>query len=266
MSFDELFDKMYECMVWLICMDARELIMNLGFSEKAARVYVASLELGEATVQELAKQSKLKRTTVYYVLSELTERGALLLTKRNKKWYYLPAEPREVIKRSRERFSETEAMIEVLESRKHAIYPRPRIYFLYGPMGFKQIWDMVFKSKEKEFLITTSGESFLDYVKEKYIIDEIIRAKRKLGITSRQLIVDSPYARKIVAKDKRENRVSKLLSARYKLPFSEVICKEFVAFASPRYDNVLLAIENETFATTRRHMFNMLWDALPIIK
>ena len=54
------------------------ILKNLGLSEKAAQVYLASLELGEAPVQKLAERAGLKRTTVYYVLEELVAFFALL--------------------------------------------------------------------------------------------------------------------------------------------------------------------------------------------
>ena len=66
---------------------------------------------------------------------------------------------------------------------------------------------MFLKTKTKEYRIITQGENFLDYVKEKYIVDEIIAKKRRLSVLSKQLISDSAYARKIMAKDTKENRV-----------------------------------------------------------
>ena len=62
-------------------------LQNIGLSEKGANVYLASLKLGEATVLSLAKHSGVKRTSIYYVLSELKELGALSETKRQKKIY-----------------------------------------------------------------------------------------------------------------------------------------------------------------------------------
>ena len=50
----------------------QKILHNVGFSDKAALLYLAALELGEATVKELAKRAKVKRTTVYYLLEELT--------------------------------------------------------------------------------------------------------------------------------------------------------------------------------------------------
>lgn len=239
-----------------------QLIKNLGLSDKAAKVYLACLELGEATVQDLARRAKLKRTTIYYTLEELKDTGAIFQTKRNKKIYFLPEEPANLLKHVRERVWEVERSIHVLEEKKHAVFRKPRLYFLYGPSGFKHVWDMIFQSKQKEYRIITEGVNFLDFVKERYILEEIIKNKKALGISSKQLIVDSEYAREIVEKDAQENRRSKILPAKYQLPFTEVITKEFVAFISPRWDNTLFVVENEAFAQTRLAAFEMLWEKM----
>jgi len=100
-------------------------------------------------------------------------------------------------------------------------------------------------------------------LKEKYILEEIIQKKKRLGIKSRQLISDSGYGRQIVAKDKEENRISKFLPPEHPILFTEVICAEFVAFISPRFDNTLFVVENERFAETRKGIFEITWRALP---
>ncbi len=238
-------------------------LTNIGLSEKAAKVYLAALTLGEATVLSLSKHADVKRTSIYYVLEELKQLGALVETKRQKKVYYLPTEPKDVIKRIREKIFEAEDLVTSLEGLKHSIYKKPRVYFLYGPSGFKKIWDMVFMSKDREFRIITEGKGFLDFVREKYILEDIIKNKKHMNISSRQLISDSPYARQIISKDKAENRKSKLLPRGYSIPFTEIICSEFVAFISPRFDDTLFVVENERFAETRKSIFEITWESLP---
>ncbi len=244
-------------------MELAETLKNIGLSDKAARLYISSLEMGEATVQDLSRHSGIKRTSIYYVLKELAASGALIASRRGHKLYYMAQEPRAFLKHTRERLTDLEESIDTLEEHKHPVSHRPRVDFLYGPAGFKQVWDMLFALAPEEYFIITNGEDFLDFVKEKYIVKEIISTKRKLGIVSRQLITDSPYAREIVAKDMSENRTSKLLSPRYPLHFTEIICDEFVAFISPRTDNLIIVIENETFAKTRASPFHILWNTLP---
>lgn len=238
-------------------------ISNLGFSKTEARVYLSALELGESTIQEISKHSKIKRTSLYYILEKLNKESVILATKRNKKTLYVASSPKELMKRTREKLMEFENLVDEIEDRKHAVFHKPRVYFLYGSPGFKHIWQMIFDSNCKEFRIITEGSNFLDFVREKYIIDEIIKSKKVLGIKSRQLIVDSLYARKLVKNDKEQNRESKLLPQDTKIPFTEIITDQFAAFISPRWDNFLFVTENDSFVKTRQSMFDLIWKVLP---
>lgn len=237
------------------------IIHSLGLSSKAADIYAAALQCGEATVQQLAAASGIKRTTIYYILNELLDEGALIEIRRNKRMHYIAENPSTLLQRMQERLSDAEEGIMNAPTAKGS-YRQPRLYFLYGPAGFKRIWDMIFSSRSKEFRITTDASSFTDFVREKYILETIIKKKRELGISSRQIITDTPYNRKIVAKDARENRVSKLLPARVKIPFTELISEEFVAMISPRWDNVLFVVADEEFCKTRAALFETLWEKL----
>lgn len=242
--------------------DLAEVIKNLGLTTKAARIYLAALELGEATVQELAQKSRLKRTTLYYILDELIEAGALIYTKVGKKNYYVPERPQNLLKRAKERIANFEESLQLLEGKMGEKHKKPRVYFLYGSSGFKQVWDIILSTKEKEYRIITQGESFLGYVREKYIIDEIIAQKKKGNVSSRQLISDSIYARKIIAKDSQENRTSKLLPPSHKLPFTEIITESLVAFISPKFDNMIFVVEDIYFSQTRKSIFETLWNLI----
>lgn len=242
--------------------DLVEITKNLGLTTKAAKIYLAALELGEASVQQLAQKARIKRTTLYYVLDELVEAGALICTKMGKKIYYVPEQPAILLKNAKEKILNFEESLKILEDKAGRINKKPRVYFLYGSAGFKQAWDMILNTKEKEYRIITGGENFLDYVKERYIIDEIIAKKKRLGVLSKQLITASAYARQIIAKDSRENRVSKLLPPIYKLPFTEIITESLVAFISPRFSNMIFIVENDSFSRTRRSVFEILWYSI----
>lgn len=50
-------------------------LMELGLSEKEAKLYLLLLQLGNSPVSPLAKRAELKRVTVYSVLEVLVERG-----------------------------------------------------------------------------------------------------------------------------------------------------------------------------------------------
>ncbi len=50
-------------------------LQNLGFSEKEVDIYTALLELGVASYTDLAKASRIKRTTLYTIVQSMEERG-----------------------------------------------------------------------------------------------------------------------------------------------------------------------------------------------
>lgn len=114
---------------------------------------------------------------------------------------------------ARGRLGDFEESLPEFEEMRDKAFSRPRTYFLSGVEGFKKVWDAIFTSKSKEYCIITQGENFLDYVKEKYILNEII--------------ADS-----------------------------------LVAFISSRYENTILLIENESFARSRRSLFDIVWNVV----
>ena len=238
-------------------------LKSIGLSTKASRIYRSAFALGQSTVLSLSTHSGIKRTTIYYILDELIDAGALFPIREGKKIYYQAEDPRKLLEEVREALTETDneqnADIAIYA---HSKFKKPRIYFLEGLHGFKKIWDMVFKSKNSTYRIITNGESFLDFVKEKYIIDHIISTKRQRGVQSKQIIVDSAYARSIVAKDKTENRQSRFLPTTCKLSFTEIITETFTAFISARRDNTLFVVENEEFSRTRQVIFDDMWERL----
>lgn len=238
-------------------------IQNLGLSEKAAKVYLAALEGGEQTIQQLAKNSGLKRTTIYYTIEELLKCGSILEINRRKKTYFQAESLVKTLKRAKERVSEFEDSLPILEQHTLNKFHKPQTYLLQGDVGFKQIWEKVLESGDKEFLIITEAINFLDIVKEKYIIEEIIQKKKQLGIKSRQLIKKSFYSDKIIAKDKSENRISKILPAGLNFPYTEIICQNFTAFISPKWENLMLVVESHNFSQTQKSLFECLWQTLP---
>ena len=52
-------------------------LKEFGLTSNESKTYLAALELGQTTVQELGKKAKIKRTTVYTTLEGLKQKGEL---------------------------------------------------------------------------------------------------------------------------------------------------------------------------------------------
>ncbi len=54
-----------------------KLLINLGLTETEARVYLAGITLGPATVSSIAQKANVKRTTVYPAIRTLKKKGLM---------------------------------------------------------------------------------------------------------------------------------------------------------------------------------------------
>src|SRR3989344_3107999 len=73
-------------------------LKDLGLSEKEAKVYVAALEIGRATADQLAKHAKIVRPTTYLQIKSLMDKGLMSTYEEGKKTYFAPESP-ELLKR-----------------------------------------------------------------------------------------------------------------------------------------------------------------------
>lgn len=72
-------------------------LIYLGFSEKEARVYLASLESGSASVADIAERAGVKRSTAYVMLKSLAARGLVGPAENGKKSDVCALHPQRVL-------------------------------------------------------------------------------------------------------------------------------------------------------------------------
>ena len=72
-------------------------IQSLGLNEKEAKVYLASLELGQATVQKISMKAGIKRPTTYFIIENLMERGLMSSYYQGKKQLFMAERPERIL-------------------------------------------------------------------------------------------------------------------------------------------------------------------------
>lgn len=231
-----------------------------GLDDKEVKVYLAGLELGSSTVLELSRRTELPRTTLYPILERLVRQGVFRLGKEKKTTVYIVEPPDELERTMGERqklFTKTLPLLHVL---KDTVDEGPGVTIYEGTDGFKRLWKQIFQSGVKEYRLITTGVGLLDYVKEHYIIKQLIAQRLKRGIKSRQLIPMTRDARKIVEKDKEELRESRFLPSGVVLPASALIFDGQVAFITTRKENTMIILASGDIATTYQTLFDLIWD------
>ena len=86
--------------------DLVERLVEIGFTEYEAKAYVALLRLGPASGYQVAKESRVPRSTIYEVLAKLVMRGAVLTQSFAEQVRYVPVPPDRFLSRMRREFED----------------------------------------------------------------------------------------------------------------------------------------------------------------
>ena len=117
-------------------------LQEFGLSDKEARVYLAALELGTSTIQELSQKSNVNRATTYIQVEALLKRGLLSTVDKNKKSVFIAERPDRLLsildeqkQKIENKHDRIKKLIPDFEALYNVIGDRPRVRFFEGSVG-----------------------------------------------------------------------------------------------------------------------------------
>ena len=241
-------------------------LQKLGLKEKEAWIYLALLELGNASaVATIAKKAAVNRTTAYDVLSTLEQKGIIIskLSRKNRYYEALPTSKlvsflKEQSMRFAELANEAQEMLPELNAHYRPQTSRPRIYFYEGEEGLIRVYEETLTSSE-EILAYASDQAnqkavpwyFPNYYKR--------RAAKKIPI--RALFPDTPKDRERHKLDRAELRRSRLLPKKI-LDFSpEINFFDNKIMIADWKEKLGIIIESEEIVKVFKQTFELAWEA-----
>ncbi|PLX27003.1 hypothetical protein C0583_05435 [Candidatus Parcubacteria bacterium] len=238
-------------------MDYKELTY-LGLSEKEAKVYLASLELGSSTVQKISQKAKVNRATTYVVIEALINKGMMSQYTEGKKQYFVAESPEKLSLLFREQAMEIQRKHEYLDK----ILPQlrglnsdkkdgPVVRYFEGKEGMRAIAEEIFVNDNKgkirmiysyDLLVDMFGE---DEIKE-------MRKKRQSKQIKAEIITNDEQNR--LETDASVYRVS---TDKNKITSDVAIFGDRVRIISQKGKQSGLVIENKEIANTLKTLFDL---------
>ncbi len=237
-------------------MTNEQLLQKVGFSQNEAKVYLAALEAGTASAQEIAKKAGLQRTTTYSVLGYLVDRGVVGKVKIGKKTRYKAEPPDKILSHLHDLEREIKKKLPELEALYNTGDTKPRILFFEGKKAIQAVYDDTLREKPDEIL-EWNTDAYFDspHVDPAYIAKRMqlnIKAKRIAGSGSR-------WHTKHKAYDKAELAETIIVPRDQFWPQIEVnIYNDKVAFMSYA-DNFSVIIESKAIAQAMRQAYFLSW-------
>lgn len=241
-----------------------DLLENIGYSPKKSKIYLAILELGEASILDIARKTGIKRTTVYNLIPELMADGIVQSgIKKTKRFFYID-DPRslkagldlkiQLLERSLPQFA---ALQTILPS-------KPKITYFEGLGGAREILaDTITSCNPGDTILDYAGLTDFDKLVPESFAEDYIRQRVAKKIRVRGIAPDSPLAREWQKNDVKELREIKIIPGKdFTFAADAEIYANKVSFISFKENFMGVIIESPEIHQLHRMSFELLWGLL----
>ncbi|MEI7452221.1 MAG: helix-turn-helix domain-containing protein [Candidatus Falkowbacteria bacterium] len=238
-------------------------LIELGFSDKEAGVYLALLELGPATTTEISRNAKINRTTGYDILESLVSEGLINPIGETKVQKFVAENPEKVIsflenriRQSQEKLKQAYLLLPELLS-VYNIKEKPKVKFYEGLERVKEAYEDTLTA-QNEILGYAVGADAFEAVGEEYL-RKYFKKRVERRIKIRLIAPDDLDSLKVIAKDKEELRES-LVVPRNKFYFStETNIYNNKILTISWKEKFAVIIESQEIADAQRNVFELAW-------
>jgi len=99
-------------------MNSKEILSEIGLTQRESKVYLALLELGSITTGPIVKKSGVPNSKIYEILESLQNKGLVSWIIKGKTKYFQASNPKKILTIFKEKEKEIENLIPILESKQ----------------------------------------------------------------------------------------------------------------------------------------------------
>jgi len=237
-------------------------LLEIGFTDKEAGVYLALLEMGPSTVAEIGRQAKINRTTGYDIVEMLCSKGLANALAEGTVKKYVAEDPEKIIALFQDKFQEAKAQFEAskkLLPELKSIFQKtekPKVKFYEGKEEMKQAFEETLTAKET---IVAYGSEAMDEALPDYT-DKYIKLRVAKGIHAKGIVPNNPKIQKFLSKNKEQLRETRSVPAnKFNIDIEIDIFDNKVVIASWK-ENLAIIIESQKIADAQKKIFELAWE------
>lgn len=242
-------------------MNPETILKGIGLSDKESAVYLAALELGQASVLRIAQKAGVKRPTAYITLAALGEKGFVEAIPKGATTLYQAVDPEKIHERFQKKIKAFGVILPELRSILNAAPGKPRVRFYEGRKSITALYENEI-SRGGDIIAVVSIQKIRDMISPEKLIG-FTHLMKANGTTIRDILEDSPEAREYV---KEKNRLclgeSKFLPADMNFEIDMLVYGTTVAMVSPK-TLIAVVIEDVGISGAHRKLLEALWISLP---
>lgn len=242
-------------------MDISAVLQENWFTDKEAKIYLSTLELGNAPASSIARHCGENRITVYTILKDLTKRGIVSEITRDKVKYYIALNPKQLIALQNKKAKKLEWLLPELLAINNDNINKPKVYYYEWFEWLKKVYEdhLVSKKPLLSFLwVSEIEESFKNYLYNDFL------PRRVEAKVYAKVIVPAEKDNKIYAvKDTKNLKETLVLNSPLFNTDNEIVIywesKVSISMFS-KNEMSWLIIDSKTLHDTLASIFNLTWE------
>lgn len=241
----------------------RNIFRGMGLEDKEIDVYLTLIPLKSAPVSIIAKASKQPRTSIYFILDKLQEKGFVSEVESGKITQYVAEPPEKLINHAQEmqtKFHRIEQQIHdalpFLSSLVSPMATTPKVTLLHGIDGMKKTYREVFSQTfiglyNPQLMYDTFGMTTTEYLFQ----------KKKIFLKGRDLVVDGPALERLIQDHPPTGELDyRILPSGTTFHSDAIVYGDHVALFAYDHQHTIVRIENKQIADMIRSWFEALWQ------
>lgn len=242
-------------------MTTNELLSKLGLDEREAEIYLCLLELGSQLPQHIARNTGIKRTTLYEIFPEMIKNGFISEIKIGRRRVFQATSPDHLFNEYERKYKEIKGNIAELTSIYRMQGLRPKIEVYEGFEGMKKLYGRTLETRDtiKSFVSPSRyNDKVMDWFVKEYVPTRVERGvKINVIMTADQI---SEYYSQFTKEHLRESRLVPADKFKFRIECMIQGNKVFFASYEKGGPQIGIIIESKQISDTLGALFDLAWE------
>jgi len=242
-----------------------QVLEETGFTNKEARIYLALLELGQASIRQIAEKTELKRSIIYVLIEGLQKRGFVSENNQTKVCRFTAADPIKILGYLQTVTTNFKEMLPMFKGIYNKSEKKPIISYFEGKKAVLSIFREINYSENPRFF--TSNELLM-----KIMPDEVTSWINGIHVGSfiknaKHIVSDTPDDRYYGSQINGHNgNQVHILPDGKKVAIDLSLYNNKIALTSLTEKLYIIVVESEELHAALSLMFDLAWDQTKSLK
>ncbi len=239
-------------------------LQQIGLSEKEAKVYLATLTLGKATAQEVAKKTELKRPTTYFTIDVLMKKGLMSSVYEGKKQFFMAENPERLVDVFEARQDEVrrqgeklKKLIPDLKQLRPKTDGGPVVKYYTGKEGALSMVKGMLNIRDGETVWAVYDLDIVDALFTEEELSKIRYVRHNKNVNIKTLYTSE---NKVLSSDERVERI-RIDGENYPVHADIAVYEDKIRLADISGDTIGVVVQNKVLAEAMKSILKLAWEA-----